>query len=79
MKKVGIKILSNAGYGADQVKGIKLGELKEFIEEMIEYYGEDTEVITVDSGNKYGAKYGKIYLVDSLDEDNEENDEGDEW
>lgn len=73
MKKVGIKILSNAGYGMDQVTGITLGELRDFIEEMIEYYDEDAEVITVDSGNKYGAKYGKLYLEEiSEDYDEEE-------
>ena len=73
MKKVGVKILSNAGYGMDQVTGITLGELRDFIEEMIEYYDEDAEIITVDSGNKYGAKYGKLYLEEiSEDYDEEE-------
>ena len=73
MKKIGIEILSNAGYGMDQVKSVTLGELRDFIEEMIEYYDEDTEVITVDSGNKYGAKYGKLYLREvSEDDDCEE-------
>lgn len=73
MKKVGLSILANAGYSANQVKGVTLGELRDFIEEMIEYYDEDTEVITVDSGNVYGAKYGKLYLQGLLvDEDDEE-------
>lgn len=75
MKKVGIGILSNAGYGKDQVQGVTLRELKEFIDEMIEYYGEDTEVITVDRGNKYGANYGKLYLTDELENDYDEEEE----
>ena len=73
MKKVGISILANAGYSPDQVKGITLKELRDFIDEMIEYYDEDTEIITVDKGNVYGAKYGNIYLRDVLEEDEEED------
>lgn len=74
MKKVGIEILANAGYSMNQVKSITLGELKEFIDELIEYYDEDTEIVTVDNGNVYGAKYGRIYLtqIDNDDDDDEE-------
>jgi len=75
MKKVGIGILANAGYGKDQVQGVTIRELKEFIDEMIEYYGEDTEIITVDRGNKHGAKYGKLYLTDELENDYDEEEE----
>lgn len=74
MKKVGIGILANAGYGKDQVKGVTLGELQNFINEMIECYGEDTEIITIDRGNVYGAKYGKLYLSDDLNDDFDEED-----
>ena len=69
MKKMGIKILSNAGYGFDQVNSVTLGELRDFIEEMIEYYDEETEVVTIDSGNKYGAKYGRLYLQEVSEDD----------
>lgn len=72
MKKVGIEILSNAGYGMDQVKSITLGELKELVDELFEQYDEDTEIVTVDSGNTYGAKYGKIYASIIEDDDEEE-------
>lgn len=78
MKKLGIGILSNAGYGMDQVNSITLGELKELIDELFEQYDEDTEIVTIDSGNKYGAKYGKIYseiIEDENDEDYEEEDD----
>jgi hypothetical protein len=75
MKKVGIGILANAGYGKDQVQGVTLGELRGFIDEMIESYGEDTEIITVDRGNKYGANYGKLYLTDELENDYDEEEE----
>lgn len=75
MKKLGIRILANAGYGMDQVKGITLGELKELVDELFEQYDEDTEIITIDSGNVYGAKYGKIYADIIEDEDDDEEDE----
>lgn len=74
MKKIGLRILANAGYSASQVKGVTLGELKEFIDELIEDYDEDMEVITIDDGNRYGANYGKIYLQDCLEDDEDEED-----
>ena len=74
MKKVGIRILANAGYGVDQVKGITLEELKDFVEDLIAEYGEDTEIVTVDDGNHYGAKYGKLY-TETIDDEYTEDDE----
>ena len=73
MKKIGIKIVANAGYGLDQVEGITIGELKNLVDELFEQYDEDTEIITIDSGNRYGAKYGKIYprIIDDEDEEDE--------
>ena len=72
MKKIGIGILANAGYGLEQVNSITLGELKELIDQLFDEYDEDTEVVTIDSGNTYGAKYGKIYseiIEDLIEED----------
>ena len=74
MKKIGIEILANAGYGMDQVSSITLGELKELVDELFEQYDENTEIVTVDSGNRYGAKYGKIY-VGTIEDDDEEEEE----
>ncbi len=75
MKKLGIRILANAGYGMDQVKSITLGELKELVDELFEQYDEDTEIVTIDSGNVYGAKYGRIYGSIVEDENDDEEDE----
>ena len=73
MKRVAIRILANAGYSKEQPKGVTLGDLKNFIEELIEYYDEDTEIVTRNDGNIYGAKYGQLYLdYDDPDEDEEE-------
>lgn len=70
MRKIGIEILANAGYGMDQVRSITLGELKEWIDGLYEQYDEDTEIVTVDNGNRYGAKYGKLY-ASIIDEEEE--------
>lgn len=64
MKKAVLNIFANKGYGADQVKGITLGELKYMIEEYIDYLGEDTEIVTQDEGNMYGASWGIITGID---------------
>jgi hypothetical protein len=54
----------NQGYAPDQISNrLTLGELRDMIEEAIVDYGDDAEVITLDSGNVYGAKYGSISTV----------------
>lgn len=62
MKKICMNILANAGYSKEQVKSVTLRELSDFVNELLEYNDENTEIITIDEGNLYGAKYGKIYL-----------------
>ena len=73
MKKICISILANAGYSKEQVKGVTLRELIDFVNELLEYNDENTEVITINEGNYRGAKYGKIYLEVEEDEEEEEN------
>jgi len=41
---------------------------------LIEYYDENTEVVTYDFNNKYGANYGRLNLTDINDEDEEEEE-----
>ena len=74
MKKLKLRILANAGYSPAQVKGVTLAELRDFVEELLEYNDEDTEVVTTNDGNIYGAKYGKLYLDVEEDYDEEEDD-----
>ena len=69
MKKAVLNINSNEGYSASQVRGITLGELRDMIEEYIDYLGEDTEIVTEDEGNKYGASFGRINRVDIADDE----------
>ena len=56
--KIIINALGNAGYAEDQVQGVKVKDLIEFLEQ----FDEDDEVITYNYTNRYGAPYGKIYL-----------------
>ena len=56
--KLTMLISPNQGYGPDQVEGLTLADLRELVNEAIDEHGEDAEVVTYDSGNRYGAKYG---------------------
>lgn len=71
---IGIK--SNMGYSPNQVRGIKVKDLKEMLEDL----EDDDEVITCDYNNKYGANFGMI-MKEMLDEDDYEDDdeEDEEW
>lgn len=71
MKKAILNIFANKGYSAKQVTGITLGELKNMIEEYIDYLGEDAEVVTQDEGNMYGASFG---IITGIDEEETEED-----
>jgi len=67
--KIILRVSPNQGYGPEQVKGIKVLDLKELLEQ----YNDDDEIITLDGGNRYGAKYGKLYAeVEDIYEDEEE-------
>lgn len=55
-----MNINPNQGYAPDQVKKMTLLELRGYVEEAIEDYGEDAEFVTLDGGNAYGAKYGSL-------------------
>lgn len=63
--KIVINALGNAGYSDDQVEGVKIGDLIEFLQQ----FEDDDELITYNYSNRYGAPYGKIYL--SLKDDEE--------
>lgn len=56
MQKYQINILANGGYAADQVKGMKVSELIELLEDL----NPNDEIITYDTGNELGASYGRI-------------------
>lgn len=68
--KIILRALGNAGYGADQVKGITVRELKDLLEDL----QDDDVIITKNLSNRYGANYGEIY-AEIIGEYDEENDE----
>ena len=72
MKKVLLEINGARGYGSEQVHSITLGELKDMVEDYIEYYGEDTEIVTHDDINRYGASYGVIFNISEEENYDEE-------
>ena len=71
MALVEIGITGNAGYGADQVRKMTVGEL---ISELEQFDSED-KVYLHDAGNRYGAAYGEINYISEGKEDYEDDDE----
>ena len=65
--KIVIRALGNAGYGKDQVRGLKVRDIKNFLEQL----DDEDEIVTYNSSNRYGASYGELYL--DIIEDEEED------
>lgn len=56
-----VNVIPNQGYSADQVStSITLARLRDEVQEAIDEWGEDVEVVTFDAGAVGGAKYGKF-------------------
>ena len=56
--KVTFNVNGNLGYGANQVEGITLADLRDQLEAAIAEWGEDTEVVLHQANNSFGANYG---------------------
>lgn len=71
-----IDVYPHSGYAPDQVAGTTLAELRDLIEQAIDEYGEDAEVITYDGSQRYGAKYGRLSVneVDAIRPANDDED-----
>jgi len=75
-----LSVSNNEGYAADQITtSMTLGDLLRQLEDAIREYGPDAMIVTVDSGNRYGANFGSILTyedtftpVESDDEDEED-------
>lgn len=72
--KIKMNVSPNQGYGADQVTGMTLADLRASIDEAITEWGEDAEVVTFDLGNRYGAKYGTLSSYDTFEACEDEAD-----
>lgn len=60
MSKLLMHFSGNLGYGPDQVTGTTLGELLEAIQDAVDEYGEDAEVVLCQGNNGRGANYGRL-------------------
>ena len=58
--KVQLNFSGNMGYGADQVSSLSLADLRSAIEEAIEEFGEDADVVMYQVNNGRGANYGEF-------------------
>ena len=76
--KVVFSIKDNEGYNADQVSPrMTLGEFAGMVEEAVNTYGEDAEVVTFNLNNPRGASWG--YIDDAWPGAAEDFEAPDEW
>lgn len=68
---------NNRGYAADQAaNGMTLSDLRELVDNAVAEYGEDALVVTKDTGNRLGARWGAVSRYEEIiasDEDEEES------
>ncbi|QWY84438.1 hypothetical protein SEA_KNOCKER_97 [Mycobacterium phage Knocker] len=58
---VQMSVDNNQGYAPDQVNpSTTLADLRDAIEDAIEEFGEDALIVTKDTGNRYGARFGRL-------------------
>lgn len=68
-----LPIHNHQGYAADQIhSSMTLADLADMVDLAIERYGKDAIVVTKESGNRYGARWGSI---DSFSEIAAEDDD----
>lgn len=67
--KYQIVIEGSLGYGADQVKGTTVEDLRY----MLEGLNDTDEIVLYDTNNGYGAQFGRLtdHIEDAADEDEE--------
>lgn len=59
-----IHYTGNVGYSADQVEGRQtLGDILEAIQDAVDEYGADAEVVLCQGNNGRGANYGRLANV----------------
>lgn len=51
-----LNIIGSQGYAADQVVGLTVGELRRALADL----DDEDELVLVDEGNHYGAKFGEL-------------------
>ena len=75
-RRVVLAVDNNQGYAADQVETrMTLGDLLATIEQAVADFGEDALVVTRDTGNRYGANWGRLdQWAEVADADDEDGD-----
>ena len=75
---VTMNVTNNQGYGPDQVETrMTLADLLVEVENAIGDFGEDAIVVTHESGNRYGASWGKVSTYNTFQQAEDNEDEGD--
>ena len=60
-KQVLLSVSNNEGYAPDQITGsMTLASLLREVEQAIEMHGPDAMIVTMESGNYCGARYGSL-------------------
>lgn len=60
-KQVLLSISNNEGYAPDQIHTkMTLGELFQQVQEAIDMFGEDALIVTAETGNQRGARFGSL-------------------
>ena len=74
--RIKMNVNGNQGYAPDQIESpIKLSELLEQVEQAIEEWGEDAEVVLHQQNNRYGANYGKLSKWDLFSDPADEEED----
>jgi hypothetical protein len=68
----------NLGYGPDQVKGMTLDDLLAEVEQAIEDFGGDAEVIPHQTNNGRGANYGALQRFELFEPADVEDEEAED-
>lgn len=67
-KRISLNVEGNLGYGADQIQTkLTLADLLEQVQDAIELWGDDAEVVLYQNNNQYGANYGRLAAYDLFD------------
>lgn len=73
MNKIALRIRSNEGYNAEQATERHRTMTVKELREILEYYDDDTEIVTLDLNNGYGAKWGVIDRWEAIAEFEDED------
>ena len=67
-KRISLSVEGNLAYGAAQIENpLTLSDLLEQVQEAIDEWGEDAEVVLYQSNNGRGANYGRLAAYDLFD------------